>query len=414
MARPCPVFEVLFATDQQSPGTEMNRRDFLKAIAATGAAGGPLCSFISPACGDEPASVPIPPGAQGAHQVYDFKGSPYEIGFQHGKRLREEIIRETKSAVDALARQRATSVGKALDFVVSSYEPLFRDHAPMALEEIRGMAQGSELSYAHAFFVATRVGMRVPAAKSAECTAVACGKPTTAGGKVFIGQNKDLRNRPLDRFRIMRVAYDSGRRGIVLNYAGWIANMCLTSDGLSYTGNSLYAQEASGDVIPFSLLIRLVLEKRSVREVLDTIPKLPFENFCILIGDATGHLVCLEQVAGQMNIRDVSQDAFGHANSILCEELKPFEDAKLLGLSSPCRQKNVQQRLDEKRGRLTVADLKAIFADHADYPLSICRHGDSRGVMTTASFVANLTDREIEIAIGHPCTAPFRRYTLDF
>ena len=38
------------------------------------------------------------------------------------------------------------------------------DHAPMALDEIRGLARGSGLSYPHAFFAATRDGSSVASA----------------------------------------------------------------------------------------------------------------------------------------------------------------------------------------------------------------------------------------------------------
>jgi isopenicillin-N N-acyltransferase-like protein len=390
----------------------LQRRDAIKTLVLAGAAGTHILATGAPG-GDATAPV-IPPGDDGTHHVYDFKGTPFEIGMQHGKALKQEIVREAAGALESLAERRATSAEKALDFIVATHEPLFRDHVPMALEEIRGIARGTGLSYPHAFFAATRDGMRIPAVNAPGCTAIGCGRAVTLGGKVLVGQNKDTRS-PLDRYRIMRLAYDSGRRAIVLNYPGWIANLCLTSDGVSTTGNSLFARAVSQDVAPFSLLKRLIFEKPSVQAVLDSIPKIPFENFCFLIGSSAGHLVCLENVNGKLDVRDVSDDAFGHANSILCEELKPFESGDANFRCSPVRQKNVQKHLDAKRGEVTVADLKAILADHDDYPFSICRHRDGRkDATTTASFVANLTDQEMDIAIGNPCTATFKRYSLDF
>lgn len=369
--------------------------------------------FSGPASGSDHPAAAIPAGERGQHHVYDFRGTPFEIGVQHGKALRAEIVQEAAAALHGLAERRDTSPERALDFVVATHEPLFRDHVPMALDEIRGIARGAGLSYPHAFFAATRDGMRMPAAPPPGCTAIGCGRPVTSGGKVLIGQTKDTAA-PLDRYRIMRLTYDSGRRAVVLNYPGWIANLCLTSDGLAMTGNSLFARETSRDVAPFSLLKRLVLEKPSVQAVLDALPKVPFGNFCMLIGSAAGPLVCLENVNATLDVRDISHDAFGHANSILCAELKPFEVPDENAACSPVRQKNVQRKLDAVRGRVTGAELQAIFADHDDYPFSICRHRDGRPDRTTASFVANLTDREVDIAIGNPCTAAYERYAVDF
>ena len=96
-----------------------------------------------------------------------------------------------------------------------------------------------------------------------------------------------------------------------MNYPGWIANLCLTSDGLATTGNSLYAAAPDKPTAPGSFLKRLVMEKRSTQEVLDAIRGMTFENGCIMVGDRSGHMVCIELAAGRVNIRDVSGQAFG-------------------------------------------------------------------------------------------------------
>jgi len=399
--------------------TDLTRRELLKRSMLAAAAVGPaLC--VAPARSRESLDRPeIPLGKRGTHHLYTWKETPFEIGFQHGKALRTEIVREAGTAAGGivlkeLARQRGTSEEKALDDVVSMYEPLYREYTPRALEEIQGIARGSGLGYPYAFFAATRNGMKVPAAKADECTAVACGKSTTAGEKVFIGQNKDT-DAPLDRYRIMRLAYDSGERMILLNYAGWIGNIGMTSHGMSFTGNSIYAQEPSEQSYPFSLLKRMILEKRSVQELLDSMPKLPLENGSLLIGDSTGHLVSLESAGGRTVVQDISNRAFGHANSLLCGEIKDRELPALVSACSPVRQQTVDRSLNARRGALNVDDIQTIFADHTNFPLSICRHPlEDNATSTTASFIANLTDLEIDIAIGNPCTAEFRRYDMDF
>ena len=387
----------------------MNRRDFLKSIAAAGAGVVGSGETFAKAV---PAKTP-PEGMQGEHLVYTWKGTPFEIGFQHGQTLRDPIMKEAGPALAAAAKARG-SEANALDFVLATYEPFFRDHAPMALEEVQGIARGSGLSYPYAFFAATRDGIRVPAVEAANCTALGCGKAATTGGKVLMGQNKDTTS-TLDRYRIMRLGYHSGRRMILLNYPGWIANIGLTSDGVAFTGNSLYGQTYVGDVMPFCLVKRLILEKSSVAEVLAAIPKYPFDNGCLTIGDATGHLVCMEVVNGQVNVRDISDEAFGHANTMLVEGFKPMDTSAQVCPSSPVRQRNAQKDLDAHRGQLTVAKMQQLLGNHAEYPLSICRHREQAGQeSTTASFVADLTDREMHIAIGNPCVAPYRRYTFDF
>ena len=276
---------------------------------------------------------------------------------------------------------------------------------PAALEEIRGMAEGARLSYAFAFWAATRDGMRE------DCTAVVAGGRRCAGGGVLIGQNKDT-SAPLERFRIMRMRYRDGSARIVLNYPGWIGNLCLSTDGLSFTGNSLYAPPPARGAMPTSLLKRILMERRSVRAALDEIRGLRFTNGCLLITGHDGQSVCMELAAGRREVRDLAGTAFGHANSILFEPLRPLE--KNTSASSPARQKRVDELLRRHEGALTVSDFQAIFSDHGGFPLSICQHPEpSKDAGTNASFVADLASRRIHIAIGNPCAAGYVSYSLN-
>lgn len=349
----------------------------------------------------------------GPHQVYDFRGSPYQIGFQQGRTLRERIITEAQGALERFAQTQGTSTEKFLEAFRAAYEPLFTKHLPQQIEEIHGMATGAELSYAHAFFAATRDGARGPDSYTADCTAFVCGKSTTRDGKVLIGQTKDT-NAPLERYHIMRFAYDSGRKILALNYPGWSANIGITSDGVAFTGNALYAQDSANGVAPFSLLKRLTLETPSVKELLRRIEGLAFPNGCLIAGDATGQAACFECVTGQVSIRDVSGQAFGHANSILTDELRKYETNVPGTRSSTIRQRNVQRLLDANAGQITMDTLKEIVRDHTDFPLGICHHpSPEEPCHTTAAFLADLTDLEMEIAIGNPCTAKFKRYNME-
>jgi isopenicillin-N N-acyltransferase-like protein len=349
-------------------------------------------------------------GEAGPHQVYDWRGSAFEIGFQHGKTLRDEIVAEAKGAIEKFARRRGWSESKALEFALSEWEPVFRSHTPRAIEEIKGIAKGGGFDYARAFFAAVHGGTKSAAPQRDGCTAFACGKNVTEGGKVLLGQTKDTAA-PLTRYRITRLAYTDSHACILLNYPGWLTHMGLSAQGLACTGNSLSARQPSVETNPITFLRRLAMEKDSVDDVLAVVGGMSFDNGCTMLGDATGRLVCIETVAGKTDIRDVSGQAFCHANSVLCDELQMYERAELEFPSSPLRQKNMQRLLNAKRGSITVDDLKRFTTDHTNFPLSICRHrSECDPSWTTAAFVADLTGRALHVAIGNPCVAPFKKY----
>lgn len=352
----------------------------------------------------------IQPSIAGVHRVYDFTGTAYEIGRQHGEALRGKIVEEFAIIVKRVADEFGLSVERFLNRVQERYEPIFRHRVPIGMEEVRGIAAGTGLTFKEAFFCATRDGLkRTPVTA---CTSFCCASQTTADGSVLLGQSKDT-GMSTERYHIMRYAYDSGRRMVVLNYPGWIGNIGLTSDGMSLAGNSLYGQSPGNETVPYSLLKRLMLEKSSVREVLEQIDGLSFENGNFVLGDASGHLVNIESVAGRLGIRDVSAGAFGHANSILSGALKPLENETLGSPSSPTRQRNIQRQLDLHAGELSVDVLRTILKNHDDYPSSLCLHShDGEPHHTTAAFAADLTHLTIDIAIGNPCGNPFIRYAL--
>ena len=349
-------------------------------------------------------------GCAGRHQVYTWSGSSYEIGFQHGKTLRNEIIEEARGALDLFARSQSWTERKALDFALSQWEPLFQLHTPRAIEEIKGIAAGSGLDYAWTFFAAVHGGTKSRPHQGGGCTAFACGKQSTQDRKILMGQTKDT-TAPLTRYRMMRLGFTDGPACLLLNYPGWLVHLGMNQEGLACTGNSLYAAPPSGETLPITFLRRLVMERASVAEVLYVIRGMAFDNGSTMIADPTGRIVCIECVAGKMELQDVSGQAFAHANSILCEGLQRYENAVLDSPSSPLRQTNLQRLLNSKRGSLTVNDLKRFLADRTNFPLSVCRHKSEKDPLwTTAALVANLTERELHVAIGNPCVAKFEKY----
>jgi isopenicillin-N N-acyltransferase-like protein len=353
----------------------------------------------------------------GDHHVYRWSGSPYEIGRQHGQALRHEIVQELMPALQSAAGVLGWSEARVLDRHRALYETVFEELVPRAVEEIKGLAQGAELSYEQAFFAATRDGAKPsqPMKSGEGCTAFFCGRNTTRDANILMGQTKDTPS-CLSRYRIMQFRYDDGLRIVQLNYPGWIAHIGLSSHGLANTGNSLYAQSPDGDSVPFSLLKRLVMERKTIEDVLAAVSKLQFENCCVIIGSSSGHGLCIEFVAGRRSVREISQHAYGHANAILDRDLQSLEEpsADTLGnlASSRCRQNNVQDLLNKNKGQLDLETLKHILSDHTDYPNSICRHGVRGELRTTSAFIADLTACKVHLCIGNPCVSPFQEYSF--
>jgi len=163
-----------------------------------------------------------------AHLRYSFAGDSFAIGQQHGAALAAELRAEYEPALRQLAESRGESGEATLGAFAAKYGPIVDELDGTALDEVRGVAAGAEISFDAAFFAAYRDG--TPAAFGPElrsdnpqqqqggegCTAVACSGEATASGGVLIGQTKDT-GMPLDRYRIQRLQRADGRTHILCN-----------------------------------------------------------------------------------------------------------------------------------------------------------------------------------------------------
>lgn len=343
----------------------------------------------------------------GGKEFLHFRGPAFEIGKQHGRALSLEIRADVIPFVKWIASRRHLELDAVAPWLITRYEGLFRERMPAVLEEVRGIAEGARLSYANAFVAALRDLMDADG-----CTAVACCDENDPK-RPLIGQTRDSAGSP-NRFRVMRFQYDSGRSMVLLNYPGWVANTGLTSDGVSFAAFSLLADSPEKPTAPGSFFKRLVLDARSTEDVIKGISGLTFPNGGYLIGDRSGHAVCIEMVAGEVSIRDISGKSFVHTNGIFDSQLRMFERSREMDASSELRQASMQRIFSERGGRVSVESLKEAFRDHAEFPLSICRHQSSfDNWMTNAAFVADLAALEIHIAIGNPCVSAFECYQVN-
>ena len=170
-----------------------------------------------------------------AHLRYSFAGDSFAIGQQHGAALAAELRAEYEPALRQLAESRGESSEATLGAFAAKYGPIVDELDGTALDEVRGVAAGAEITFDAAFFAAYRDG--TPAAFGPElrsdnpqqqpggegCTAVACNGEATASGGVLIGQTKDT-GMPLDRYRIQRLQRADGRTHILCNCEPILAN----------------------------------------------------------------------------------------------------------------------------------------------------------------------------------------------
>jgi hypothetical protein len=358
---------------------------------------------------------------------YEFSGTAYEVGLQHGQALAAEICAEYQPALASCAARRggegqlATLAAFAAEFLPIVDELL----GPEAKAEVAGAAEGAGISFEAAFFAAYRDGWDGARGTAAGegCTAFACCADVTSTGGVVLGQTKDT-GAPLERYRVVRLNYtDSNTQHVLCTYPGWAASWGLLSGGnLGWVGNSVYGlppSPASVQVLPTSILKRLAMQSTSVADLIATASGLRFADGAFTIGDKAGAAWLLESVAGQSEWTEITGGTATHANHVLSPTLSLVEDkAGGWGTSfmsdSRDRQARLEALLSEDGVSASVDKLQLALADRGvGGAFPICSHEGESEIWTTAAYIVDLAGGVLSLCIGPPDGNTFLQYTLD-
>ena len=330
--------------------------------------------------------------------VVDAAGSAYEVGRVHGVAVGRLIRAEVEARLGGRDRD-------AVFRHVAGVEAFLKGWAPHLLDEVRGIADGAGIDQRAALWL--QWGMAAPDVRPEECTAFAVGPEFTGDGTVYAGQNKDTGPGANERSIVLR-ARPEGRPAILsFSYAGHLAQIGISSTGVSVWGMSLYIEAPGGGANP--LLKRMLLECDSVPAMCELAGAISGENVGAFgFSDAAGNLGVLERLPGRQVWLDGGRDSIGHANMIVSPEPA---DRALDSYTTQCpsagaRHHRVNEALAERRGAFDVAAGFAILSDQQDHPMSICREtSEVDGIQTNAAVVAEPLLGRLHVTYGPPTQA---------
>ena len=338
--------------------------------------------------------------------VVDAAGSPYEVGRVHGVAVGRMIRSEVGARLGD--RERDAALGQA-----AGLEAFLKAWAPHLLDEVRGIADGAGIDLRAALWL--QWGMPAPEVRPEECTAFAVGPEFTGDGTVYAGQTKDTGAGANERSIVLR-ARPTGRPAILsFSYAGHLAQIGISSTGVSLWGMSLYIEAPGGGANP--LLKRMLLECDSVPAMCDLAGAISGENVGAFgFSDAAGNLGVLERLPGRQIWLDGGRDSIGHANMIVSPEPA---DRALDCYTTQCpsagaRHHRVNEALAEQRGAFSVAAGFAILADKQNHPKSICREtSEVDGIQTNAAIVTEPLAGRLHVTYGPPTQAAPQTVSLN-
>jgi isopenicillin-N N-acyltransferase like protein len=354
-------------------------------------------------------------------------GTAYERGRQYGAQARDRA----HLSVQAYGRVFAHYTGWDWDQVrrvAAGFEAPIAAFRPAYLEEMRGIADGAGLDLADvlAINVRTEVMFAAKARQAplaartpqppAECSAFAVVHGPAQSGRTLIGQNWDWLLHCTQTLVVLEVRQEGAPDFVTVVEAGLLAKAGLNAAGLGLVTNALVTEaDVGAPGLPYHVLLRAILDCATVTEalmVLQAGPRSSSANY--LIAHASGAAVDVEAAPGDFTrLYPLFPDhgVLLHTNHFLSPRLHPVDVSLWAMPSSAVRLQRLRAGTGQP-GPLTLDGLRALLADHADHPHSICSHPDpadhpcEQGA-TIASVLMDPNAGCLWLAAGNPCQAPY-------
>ena len=354
------------------------------------------------------------------------EGTSYQRGRQYGRQAAARVRLSVQAYQQAFAHfagwDWATVRREAARFEapVGTFRPAY-------LEEMRGIADGAGLDLTDILAINVRTEVMYSAkarqapraAKAlAECSAFAHVPGPGQPGPAILGQNWDWLLHATQTLVVLEARPEEGPDFVTVVEAGLLAKAGMNAAGLGLVTNALVTNADVGEPgLPYHVLLRAVLDCATVTEavkVLQAGPRSSSANY--LIAHASGAALDIEAAPGDFTRLYPLFPEDGvllHTNHFLAPRVDPVD---LALWAMPSTMVRLQRLRAAAAAQVTAArtldDFRALLADHADYPHSICAHPDpadhpcEQGA-TIASVLMDLNARHLWLAKGNPCQVPY-------
>lgn len=349
------------------------------------------------------------------YPFFEVSGDPLELGRQHGEQAATQIRNYLEYLSESLQIGREELRQRAMKFQES-----FQQHCPDLLAEVVGLSQGAGILLADGL-VAQMRGELTHVCDGA-CTTLAVDPAGTTSKTTLIGQTSD--NPPeLESFGYVLKLRPQGKPAILMwTFGGMLGYHGMNEYGVSHFANALGGGPAWKFALSHYPLKRLILEQRSLGDVLQLMRRFPVcSNGNYMLADGTGAIVDVELTSDGQFVLAAQNHFLAHSNHFLCAEHGCESNWNSSPIDSFPRLTRMRSLIEGKFGSISLDDMKRFLSDHDGYPVSICRHphdGPSGPMLsnsgkTVAALIAEPENRRFHVALGNPCSNPFVTYSLD-
>ena len=364
-------------------------------------------------------------------RVLQVSGSPYELGYQHGRAFAQEIGQLTEERL-RLSCDPFWTGGQAatLDEVLGLGRACLAYHQEFdaaLMEEMQGMADATglgvnELVIMNGFtdFVDVvanpavlhrqRASAVAPGADfdGGGCTAFVVAPNASGDGQGYLGQTWDMHSTATPYVLLLDVRPQAGPALLTFTITGCVGMIGMNEHGVAVGINNLLGAEGRPGV-HWVYVVRKMLAQRTVDDALNVLRGAHLSgahNYLLLGPDSDGGLrgYNVEQMATRANVVPVAS-VYAHANHCVIAEMTAVERPRK-GISQASTQARYVQATDylhARAGEITLTDLMALTRLH-EGELSVCAHThEGYDVESSGACIMAPQTRRMWALWGNPC-----------
>jgi isopenicillin-N N-acyltransferase like protein len=344
--------------------------------------------------------------------------SARERGRQYGEQARTQIA----ASIDFYKHEFELRSGLAWAQVrerAPKWVPLIEAYHPEALEEARGVAEGSGFAFDEILALNGRGELRIADPFGGEgCTSFALTGEAAGDGHVYCGQNWDWRVGTAESVVLLRIEQEPKPTIVMQAEAGQIGRHGANSAGIGLNANGLEAPFGFGLGVPSPYIRRKILDSHTMHDALDAVMDVK-QSVCanLVFTHRDGYCVDLETTPERHGVVEPERGLLTHANAFLGEIpaqiAESYRPGSVDSLWRAPRVESVLRRAREAGSTEEVREtIAAALSDHFSHPNSVCAHPDPRDGgrwQTVASAIVDLTTGDYLVAPGNPCSHPYEQ-----
>jgi isopenicillin-N N-acyltransferase-like protein len=351
--------------------------------------------------------------------LIEVSGSHREMGSQIGEAAREQIRHSVANArllIDA-AYDTLELTWEGAKIQSSKYLPFAEESYPQYVDELRGIAEGANVSFEDVVVLNVMEAVTMDALHLTRCTSFAVNDERTADGHVLAAHNEDWVPDDEGDVLVVSARPDHEPPFLAMTYGGLLPNVGFNACGIAQLIDSVYPAD-SRIGIPRLVVARAVLASKRISGAIGrTLVQHRAAGYNHLLVHESGEMYSIEVSARKFEILYADDGYMVHTNHYLDPKMKEVEKDPEELLSSRVRYFRAS-RLIRQSAQHSIKSLQAIQKDHVNIPNSICNHA-IEGLdpldreKTINALVIDLTAQEMHIAWGNPCQNSYHTYHLN-